>query len=110
MPDLHQTRQLCRSTFAGSGAVAAHWTGDNAATWSDLRISITTTLLFNAMGAPFVGADICGFMVRPPYPAVLRCAALCCADHTAPADVNVHRCGLTLHSQQCWLLTPVTMC
>ena len=44
-----------RSSFLGSGAWAAHWGGDNAATWNDLRWSLSTVKLSNFHGMPMAG-------------------------------------------------------
>ena len=69
---------ISRSTFAGSGAKAGHWTGkslsspqtissnkltgDNASRWEHYRISIWQNMEFATLfQIPMVGADICGF-------------------------------------------------
>lgn len=52
---------LTRSSFPGTGVHAAHWLGDNHATWHDLWKSGPGVLNFNLFGIPLVGSDVCGF-------------------------------------------------
>ena len=53
---------LTRSSAFGAGQFAAHWTGDNSATWDFLRFGTTGVFNFGIFGMPYTGADICGFM------------------------------------------------
>lgn len=52
---------ISRSTFAGHGRYAGHWTGDVWSSWEQLSYSVAEILQFNLLGVPLVGADICGF-------------------------------------------------
>ena len=65
-----------RSSFLGTGAVAAHWTGDTASTWDDMRNSVPMLFQSGLAGIPFVGADICGFMKYASEELCSRWAAL----------------------------------
>eukprot|EP00798_Chlamydomonas_sp_ICE-L_P029223 gene29223-12946_t len=53
---------LSRASFPGLGSHASHWTGDNDASWDQLRYSISSVVNSNLWGIPHVGADICGFI------------------------------------------------
>jgi len=63
---------LTRSTFAGSQRYGAVWTGDNAAEWSHLKISIPMCLSFSVTGMSFCGADIGGFFKNPDAELMIR--------------------------------------
>jgi alpha-glucosidase (family GH31 glycosyl hydrolase) len=53
---------ISRSTMFGAGKYASHWTGDNAATFRWLELSISQIINANLFGIPFTGADVCGFL------------------------------------------------
>lgn len=52
---------ITRSTTLGSNRYGFHWTGDNFANFTYLKMSIVSNFLFNVMGIQMVGSDICGF-------------------------------------------------
>lgn len=52
---------LTRSNHLSGARFAAQWTGDNQASWEDLRWSIAMTLNLGLCGQPFTGADVGGF-------------------------------------------------
>lgn len=56
---------LTRSAFAGSQRYVSIWTGDNAAEWSHLKISIPMCLSLAVGGMAFCGADVGGFFKNP---------------------------------------------
>uniref|UniRef100_A0A1B6GNL0 Glucosidase II subunit alpha n=2 Tax=Cuerna arida TaxID=1464854 RepID=A0A1B6GNL0_9HEMI len=63
---------LTRSGFAGSQRYAAIWTGDNAAEWSHLAISIPMCLSLAISGYSFCGADVGGFFKYPDSELFMR--------------------------------------
>ncbi|KAH7817620.1 putative alpha glucosidase II [Monocercomonoides exilis] len=63
---------LTRSFFAGTQRYAAMWTGDNTASWSQLRGGIAMLLTISVSGFPFVGTDIGGFFFDPTPELMIR--------------------------------------
>jgi alpha-glucosidase len=56
---------LARASHLSGARFAAQWTGDNQATWDDLRWSLSMTLALGLVGQPFAGADVGGFEGDP---------------------------------------------
>uniref|UniRef100_A0A8C9WMN5 Glucosidase II alpha subunit n=1 Tax=Scleropages formosus TaxID=113540 RepID=A0A8C9WMN5_SCLFO len=63
---------LTRAFFAGSQRYGAVWTGDNAAEWDHLKISIPMCLNLNLVGISFCGADVGGFFKSPSTELLVR--------------------------------------
>ncbi|XP_054256929.1 neutral alpha-glucosidase AB-like [Macrosteles quadrilineatus] len=63
---------LTRSGFAGTQRYAAIWTGDNAAEWSHLAVSIPMCLSLAISGYSFCGADVGGFFKYPDSELFMR--------------------------------------
>ncbi len=56
---------LSRSNYLGGQRYAAAWTGDNTATWQQLRWSVSMLLNLGLSAQPFCGVDIGGFAGLP---------------------------------------------
>lgn len=56
---------LSRAFFAGTQRIGPIWTGDNAANWDHLEISLPMITTLGLTGLPFVGADVGGFFGNP---------------------------------------------
>ncbi|KAJ1799773.1 glucosidase II, partial [Coemansia sp. RSA 2399] len=63
---------LSRSYYAGSQRYGAIWTGDNAANWESLRVSVPMVLSNNIAGMHFAGADVGGFFGNPEKELLVR--------------------------------------
>uniref|UniRef100_A0A8C7IZE9 Glucosidase II alpha subunit n=1 Tax=Oncorhynchus kisutch TaxID=8019 RepID=A0A8C7IZE9_ONCKI len=63
---------LARAFFAGSQRYGAVWTGDNAAEWEHLKISIPMCLSLSLVGVSFCGADVGGFFKSPSTELLVR--------------------------------------
>ncbi|XP_039616684.1 neutral alpha-glucosidase AB isoform X2 [Polypterus senegalus] len=63
---------LTRAFFAGSQRYGAVWTGDNAAEWDHLKISIPMCLSLGLAGISFCGADVGGFFKTPSTELLIR--------------------------------------
>lgn len=63
---------LTRSFFAGSQRTTAVWTGDNTASWEQLKITVPMLLSLSVSGIPHVGADVGGFFGNPDEQLLIR--------------------------------------
>jgi len=56
---------LTRATYAGGQRYGFTWTGDNTATWNQLRLATQQVLNLGVSGIALVGADVGGFNNSP---------------------------------------------
>eukprot|EP00238_Polyblepharides_amylifera_P013121 CAMPEP_0196574498 /NCGR_PEP_ID=MMETSP1081-20130531/4193_1 /TAXON_ID=36882 /ORGANISM="Pyramimonas amylifera, Strain CCMP720" /LENGTH=898 /DNA_ID=CAMNT_0041892527 /DNA_START=50 /DNA_END=2743 /DNA_ORIENTATION=+ len=63
---------LSRAFFAGTQRIGPIWTGDNAAEWSHLQVSLPMLLSLGVSGLTFSGADVGGFFGNPAPELLVR--------------------------------------
>lgn len=63
---------LSRAFFAGTQRAGPIWTGDNAAQWSHLKVSVPMLLTLGLTGLPYSGADVGGFFGNPDVELLTR--------------------------------------
>ncbi len=56
---------MTRSTFAGGQRWAVTWTGDNDATWAQLKLGVAQTLNLGLSGFTYTAVDVGGFLGAP---------------------------------------------
>jgi alpha-glucosidase len=77
---------LTRATYAGGQRYGFTWTGDNFATWNQLRLATQMVLNLGISGISMVGADVGGFNGSPSSDLLTRWVELAtfsplCRDH-----------------------------
>jgi alpha-glucosidase (family GH31 glycosyl hydrolase) len=94
-----RTMIISRSAFAGQGAHASRWLGDNFSTKEMMGYSVTGIMLQNILGIPLAGSDICGFLDDTT-------AELCARWHTVgafyPFSRNHNTLGATPQEPWTW--------
>ncbi|EPX55764.1 Alpha-glucosidase [Cystobacter fuscus DSM 2262] len=63
---------LTRATYAGGHRYGATWTGDNSATWNQLRLSTPMLLNLGLSGFSLSGVDVGGYSGTPPEELLTR--------------------------------------
>ncbi len=63
---------LTRAGCAGIQKYAAVWSGDNVASWENMRLQIPLLLSLSVSGIPYIGCDIGGFIGRSDPELVTR--------------------------------------
>lgn len=81
--------QECYSVFVSVGAV---WTGDNAAEWDHLKISIPMCLSLGLVGISFCGGEC----YQASQSAVTLVVCLCCQRKNYPGGQNIQICWKVL--------------
>ena len=90
---------LSRSFFAGSQRSGPIWTGDNAATWEHLRLSVPMLLSISIAGLPFAGMLFCAATCHSiAGPFCCWCAGPCCCPSLLSSIAGFLLAGMQLLS------------
>lgn len=63
---------LSRAFYSGTQRIGPIWTGDNAANWEHLQVSLPMLLTLGISGLTFSGADVGGFFGNPDAELLVR--------------------------------------